>query len=419
MGKNSEKNYLNEIESYSSYVCDKITEVTSKCGPRAVGSEGDKKARKYFMRDTEEACDEAKAEDFKCSDKAFMSWVSIGAVTMLIAIALFVFGFPVISLVLALAILFFIVSEFIFYKQTLDLFFKKKDTYNVIGKVKSSGETKKRIILCGHTDSAFEWTYTYYGGRPAVATVIISAVVTLVAAIAGSITAIVSKGLINPALIFGGSSKAITVFGIILLCTIPFMIAALFFCNFKKPVIGANDNLTGCYISLAIAKYFKDNNIRLENTEIQIVLANGEESGLRGSKDFAKRHKDELNDKNIETVFIAIDTVHDFDFMKIILGDMNGTVKNDKRVADLIKTSGQEVGYTNIDVGTIDLGSTDAASLSQIGVPAASFVAMDPTPAKYYHTRLDTAEILDVKSIKATLKIMLEAVFKFDKNGLK
>lgn len=411
-------NFLSEIEDYSSYVCDKIKEVTSECGPRAVGSDGDKKARKFFVRDAKEVCDETVVEEFKCSDKAFMSWVSVGAVMMITAIILFVFGLPVVSLALSLITLFFIVSEFFFYKQTLDVFFKKKDTANVIGKVKSTGETKKRIILCGHTDSAFEWTYTYHGGRPAVATVIVSAVITLVAAIAGSVTAIISNGIASLDMVFAGGNKAVSVFGIILLCLIPFMIAALFFCNFRKPVTGANDNLTGCYISLAVVKYLKDNNIRLENTEIVIALVNGEESGLRGSKDFAKRHKDEFTDKNVETIFVAIDTIHDFDFMKIILNDMNGTVKNDKRVANLIKESGKKAGYDKIDIGTIDLGSTDAAAFSQIGVPAASFIAMDPTPARYYHTRLDTAEILDEKTIKAGLKIALRTVVDFDKNGI-
>ncbi|MBE6783568.1 MAG: Zn-dependent exopeptidase M28 [Ruminococcaceae bacterium] len=415
---NSEK-ISDEIGKYSSYVIEKITEVCEKCGPRAVCSEGDKKARKYFVRDAEEVCDETTVEEFRCSDKAFMSWVSVGATLMITAIVLFVFGMPVISLALTLLTLFFIVSEFFFYKQTLDVFFRKKDTANVIGKIKSSGETKRRIILCGHTDSAFEWTYTYHGGRPAVATVIVSAVVTIVAAIAGSVTAIVSTGIFNPSVIFSNGNKAVTVFGIVLLCLIPFMIAALFFCNFKKPVTGANDNLTGCYISLAVAKYLKDNNIRLENTEIVIALVNGEESGLRGSKDFAKRHKEEFTDKNVETIFVAIDTIHDFDFMKIILGDMNGTVKNDKRVANLIKESGKKAGYDKIDIGTIDLGSTDAAAFSQIGVPAASFIAMDPTPARYYHTRLDTADILDEKTIRAGLEIAMETVLQFDKNGLK
>ncbi len=413
----SGKNSAN-IAQYTEYVIERATEVAKKCGPRAVGSEGDKNARKYFVRDTEAVCDEVSVEEFKCSDKAFMSWVPVGAVLVVLSTLFFIFGMPAVSLPITLLTVFFIVSEFFFYKETLDIFFKKKDSANVIGKVKSSGETKRRIILCGHTDSAFEWTYTYHGGRPAVATIIVSAVIALIVSIAGSITAIASGLAFNPSIVFSNGNTAITVFAILMLALIPFMVAAFFFCNYKRPVVGANDDLTGCYISLAIAKYLKDNNIRFENTEIQIALVNGEESGLRGSKDFAKKHKEEFNDKNVETVFFAIDTIHDFDFMKIILGDMNGTVKNDKRVASLIKEGAHIAGYDNVSVGTIDLGSTDAAAFTQIGVPAASFIAMDPTPARYYHTRLDTEEILDEKSIEAGLKIALETVSLFDKKGL-
>ncbi len=409
---------FSDVRQYTQYVIEKSTEVAEKCGPRAACSEGDRKARKFFLRDAKELCDEAWIEDFKCSDKAFMSWVSVGAVLMITSAFLFLFGMPVISLVLTLLTLFFIVSEFFFYKKTLDVFFKKKDTGNVIGKIKSSGETKKRIILCGHTDSAFEWTYTYYGGRPAVATIIVSAVLSLVISLAGCITAFVTNGLFSLSFVFSQTNTAVTVFAILMLIMVPFLIAALFFCNFKRPVTGANDNLTGCYIALAVAKYLRDNNINLENTEIVISLVGGEECGLRGSKDFAAKHKAEFTDKNVETIAVAVDTIHDIDFMKIILGDMNGTVKNDKRVADLIKTSAHNVGFDNVDVGTIDLGSTDAAAFSQAGIPAASFVAMDPTPARYYHTRLDTAEILDEEAIEAGVKITLETVLQFDKNGI-
>ncbi len=409
---------LDNLGEYVDFITESIKKVCKKCGPRAACSEGDKKARKYFLEDTTSLCDEAWTEDFKCSDKAFMSWVPVGAVLVILSTILFIFGMPALSLPITLLTLFFIVSEFFFYKQTLDVFFKKKDSANVIGKVKAKGETKKRIILCGHTDSAFEWTYTYHGGRPAVATIIVSAVVAIVTSIAGSITAIATGKAFAPSVVFGGNNTAITVFAILMLCLIPFMIAALFFCNYRRPVTGANDNLTGCYISLAAVKYLKENNINLENTEIIVALVGGEECGLRGSKAFAKKHRDEFTDKNIQTICVSIDTIHDFDFMKIILGDMNGTVKNDKRVAELIKEGAHLAGYDNVSIGTIDLGSTDAAAFTQTGVPAASFISMDPTPARYYHTRLDTEEILDKKTIEAGLKIALKTLFLFDEKGI-
>jgi hypothetical protein len=43
--------------------------------------------------------------------------------------------------------LFFIITEFLFYKETIDPFVKKKTSYNAYGYRKASGETKRRIIF--------------------------------------------------------------------------------------------------------------------------------------------------------------------------------------------------------------------------------------------------------------------------------
>ena len=64
------------------------------------------------------------------------------------------------------------------------------------------------------------------------------------------------------------------------------------------------------------------------------------------------------------------------------------------------------------------VGSTDAAAASQAGVPAAAFVAMDPAPARYYHTRLDTPEILEPDTIAKGIELALRCVFRFDEKGL-
>jgi hypothetical protein len=43
---------------------------------------------------------------------------------------------------------------------------------------------------------------------------------------------------------------------------------------------------------------------------------------------------------------------------------------------------------------------------------------MDPAPARYYHTRLDTEDNLDPKTLEIGLKIALETVFDFDEKGI-
>ncbi len=410
--------YPARVREYTNYAL-KSTKILAKaCGPRPAGSESDLKAAEYFKSDMEKFCDESKIEKFTCSDKAFMSWVPIGVVMLLISTVLFIFGLPAVALGISVLNLLFIVAEFILYKPLLDVFFKKRESSNIIGVRKASGETKKRIIFSGHTDSAYEWTYTYYGGRPAVATIIVSAVISLAVSLAGSILATIQNGPVEISFVFMNDNIIVTGFAIAMLALVPFQIAAFFFCNYKRPTVGAIDNLTGCFASLAVVKFLFDNDIRFENTEVQVVLAGGEEAGLRGSKAYAKAHKDELKDDKIETVFVSIDTIHDFDFMEVISKDMNGIVKNDPRVVELIKESAVIAGYDNVKSGPISLGATDAASMSQAGIPAATFVAMDPTPARYYHTRLDTEENLDPKTMEATVKIALETAFLFDEKGI-
>jgi hypothetical protein len=410
----SVSNYNSEVRLYTNYAIKHIKTICKSFGPRPVGSEAEKNAQEYMVKELGTTCDDVKREEFKCSDKAFMSWVPIGAVLLLAATILFSFGIPAISLALAVITLFFILAEFIFYKPVLDIFFPKKTSGYVIGTRKASGETKKRIILSGHTDSAFEWTYTYHGGHHVVAGIIVTAIVAIVLHIAGGIYAIVA----NDSMVWSSDNIILKIFAVAMYITVPVIIAAIWFSNYKLPVTGANDDLSGCFVSAATLKFLQANDIRFENTEVVAMLAGGEEAGLRGSKTWAKAHAQEVKDeKDVETIYVTFDTVRESDFMAIYDKDMTGMVKNDVRVAKLLQKAASNVGY-EVPIKTIELGSTDAAAVSQSGIPASAFTAMDPAPARYYHTRLDTEDNLDAKTIEAGLKIALETVFLFDEQGI-
>ena len=79
-----------------------------------------------------------------------------------------------------------------------------------------------------------------------------------------------------------------------------------------------------------------------------------------------------------------------------------------------VKTDLQDVNFT-----TTPLGSTDAAAMQQGGIKSVAFTSMDPAPARYYHTRLDKVNMLEMKTIEDVFKIVLETVFLFDEQGLK
>ena len=408
-------NYDIKVREYTNYAIKSIKNCCKNFGPRPTGSEAEKNAQEYMMNDLNNFCDEVTREEFKVSDKAFMSWIKIGVVMATIAIIFFTVGIYAVSLALFVAIIFIIAAEFGFYKPILDVFFKKKTAGNVYGVIKAKEETKKRIILCAHTDSAFEWKYTYKTGRKGVAFNIYGAAIGLILGAGISIYAIIAEGAVSD-IVWLSDNLILKILTVIVYLTFVIYFFNFTFINYKLPVTGAIDNLSGVFISNAVAKYLKDNDIRFNNTEVCVLLTGAEEAGLRGSKSFVKNHP-ELKNEDVKTVVVGIDTICEMDYMKVYSKDMNGLTKNDERVAALIQEGAKNAGF-EVPSGTIELGATDAAAFSQKGISAATFVAMNPEPSRYYHTRLDTVDMIKPQAIDAGVKIALETVFLFDEKGI-
>lgn len=403
---------------YANYTARSIKKVCKEIGPRFSGTEQEKQSIEYMAEDMKTCCDDVKIDSYTVHPKAFLGWVPLSVVLMTVSCVLFFIAqffavAPLLyaSLALTVICLFFIITEFLFYKETLDPFLPKKTSHNAYGVRKASGETKRRIIFCGHADSSMEWRFTYWGGPKLVLPVIGGSLVGIVVSLVFNIISIVMS-VTNPDFI---SSLTMDIFSYILLFFVAVFLVASLFYDKNRIVEGANDNLTGCFASIALLKYLQDNDIRFENTEVIALCAGSEEIGLRGSRDFCKKHGDEF--KDVETVFVALDTLRDFDFMAIYNKDMTGTVKNDAQVSKLVQEGAKIAGY-DVPFKTVSLGATDAAAATQSGMKATAFAAMDPAPARYYHTRLDTHENLDLKTIEASLDICLETLFLYDEKGL-
>ncbi len=403
-------NAKSTLKDCTDFAVNGITNICKLYGPRPCGEDSEKDAQLTMLEELKAFSDEVRRETFKVNPDAFMSFVPIAGSCCIAASAVNLLSAgkkskaALGSLALIGAGVSSLVGEFLLYKKMLDPLFKEKESGNVIAVRKATGETKRRIIISGHTDSAPEWTYTYKFGSHGSIIVLVPAIAGLVYTAATSAAVLMNKKSAKKMAL--GQSAFLPAF------------ASLYkFTNGKKYVEGANDDLSGCYLAAAVMKYLSDNDISFENTEVVAMLAGGEECGLRGSKAFFEAHPEYKND-GIETVFIGADTIRDEDFMMIYEKDMTGMVKNDKRVCELLRKAGEKQGLT-IPVGAIPLGSTDAAAASQAGIAAASIVAMDPSPADYYHTRRDTAEILNPACIEKILGVVLEAVFDFDENGIR
>lgn len=400
-----------QIKNCGTFARDGIAHIVESYGPRMCGSDAERKAQEYMQEMLKQYADESVRETFEAHPDAFMAFVPIaGGLLMLSTAANIVSAIKknkisLASIPLIGTALGALVGEFAIYKKPLDPFFKRMESGNVIAVRKASGETKRRIIISGHTDSAPEWTYTYKLGSKGVISVCGYAIAGLLYDMASTAVSITSKNdKLKKKLALGQLAFA------------PAFAGLFAFTNNKRYVDGASDDLSGCYVANSVLKFLSDNDIRFENTEVVALLSGGEECGLRGTESFFARHPEILND-GVETIFVGFDTIRDAEYMMIYEKDLNGLVKNDKDACILMQKAAKKCGF-DVPLGTIPLGSTDAAAASRAGCKAASFVAMDPAPARYYHTRLDTVDNLLPETISKGVEIALQTVFDFDENGL-
>lgn len=415
LARESNANYPSRRREMTNYTLREVKRVCKEIGPRESGEESERKAQAYVAESMKNVADTVETEDFELHPKAFMGWVLVDVVLMVLSAVMLILSrfdaVPELSTVLNIAALVlsvlsiaFAVGEFLLYKPMLDPFFPKRRSCNVVCTRKAAGEMKRRIIFSGHIDSAYEWYFTHLGGGKLLTTMI-----------ALGIGAMVLNLILDIVSLFElpqGLHIAVLVLAFVSL--VPILLCILFV-NWKRVVPGANDNLTGVFASMAVLRYMAANDIRFQNTEVVAVSMGCEEAGLRGAKAFAKKHADA---DDVETVFVATDTLRDFDYMGVYNKDMTGTVRLDAKAAAMVKKASETAGY-NLDYANVFFGSSDAAAIQQGGMKAVALAAMDPAPARYYHTRGDTADNLDPKTVEAGIDILLETAFLFDSEGLK
>jgi len=387
-------------------------------GPRAPGSDAEWKAQQDMAEQMKPWADKVETEGFPVHRQAFMGFIPFTVLLSMTAAVLFWLGYSAVGLVLVLIAAVPLILEFVMYKQFIDPLFKAYPSHNVIGvrKAAMEGKPKKRIFLVGHADSQYEWTLNYLLGGTGMKMILIPAVVAM---IVGGVACAVQWitidliGLPNTGVLYW----LLRITGILLFCLFPADIGFLFFQSRKRSVPGANDNLSGCFVAMSVIREMAQRGVRFDDTEVVVLLTGSEEAGLRGAKAYMKRHKGELLDPEVQTITLGLDTFRDLKDIAIYNRDMSGTVRHDPRVQALMAEAGKECGL-DLPSESIYIGACDAAAFTQGGVPSTGFAAMDPTPPKYYHTRLDDADMLEPEAIKVGADITYKAVEIFAAKGI-
>lgn len=400
----------NDIKSNVRYIMEGIKNIINSFGRRGPGDVGEILAQDYMASELSKYSDTVEREEFEVRPTAFMGWIYISCTMLIMAMALYFF-FPIASLIILAIGILPMVFEFVMYKKFVDFLFEKKTSVNIFATRKPEGEVKRRIIFNGHSDAAYEWRWHYKYGAIGLKVCIFGSLIAFLYTLAITISTLATNGINAPT----RYEPLLLALGFAQIVFLPIIISMFYFSNHNRPVPGANDNLSGAYMGMAVLKTLADNNIRYANTEVCCLITGSEEAGLRGAKVWAEKHKAEMQDA--ETAIIVFETLREMQYMAIYNKDLNGTVKNCPKVCNLLKDAAMHNGK-NLKFGTVSLGSTDSAAFSQAGLHSAALAAMSPKPARYYHTRLDSYDNLNPECLELGYKIALDTLEMFDKDGL-
>lgn len=373
-------------------------------GPRLAGTESDLKASDKLYDMMSKTFDEAHQESFYVYKNAFLGWIRILVASYLLAVIFIWLKLYMISFSILLISLLVLIIQFFLYLPLLDKLYPKKEAKNVYGIIEPKGEVEKQIIISGHHDSAKIFNFFIHQPKLYNFRTTGSIVIVIMALISSIFLAIFR----NQVWLYQGVSVSLSILFL--------LVGQMWFFASKKGSPGAGDNLVAVYNAIAIGKYFKEN--PLSHTRLIIASFDAEEEGLRGARDFAKKHFHEL--KKIPTILLNQDCLYDEAELFLLTSDLNDFVDLDIDLAKEVAHTAKHLGiHLPLKPLAFLTGGTDAAELQKIGVPSLSIIGMQWSNSNRnlsYHTPQDKLDKVSPEVIKDVLNIFMTYIQNNDQN---
>lgn len=424
-----------ENRKYAQEAWDIVNHAAKKIGSRLPGSDGEKKYADYMGDKLREIGIEPKTEEFAVSPRSGIGGLSYAGWCGFILSVLAFFAVSISSLWFGMAglgiiMVLWLVFSCFFYKTWFDMFFPQEISQNTYGVLEpEDGKADYTIILSGHTDTSWCWRHSEhiykYKDKP-----IIGMLATYGKVGFGAICVFFMIGVsVAMSVIYGGAylnagwaintmmSQSFNSF-MFAMHFIPIItaIGSLFVVMWGDPnprnaSRGAMDNATGCALSYAVIKYFKENPDKMpKNCRIVDCNVGSEEAGLRGSMAFAKEHKNDELTKNAWN--INIDSVADKEYFEVVIKDDWQGVRFDKDLEEMFKESFKEVGVpskTNYCIHN-PVGGCDSTPMTKAGIKSVTFAAQNPELTYYYHTWRDMPERFEMETVGDGFDVVLGVI---------
>ncbi len=381
---------------------------------------------------------EPKQEEFAVSPRSSIGGIPYAGWAGVILSALVYLALQITSVWFGMAlggivVVAWLVLSVFLYKTWFDMFFKQEISQNTYGELlPEDGKYDYTIILSGHTDTSWTWRHSEhaykYKDKP-----LIGMLATYGKVGFGAICVFFLIGVsIAMSVIYTGAylgadwalncvnySLSFYYFRIAMhFIPIITAIGSMFVVMWADPnprnaSRGAMDNATGCALSYAVTKYFKENPDKMpKNCRIVDFNCGSEEAGLRGSMAFAAEHKNDDLTKNAWN--INIDSVADKEYFEVVIKDDWQFTRFDKDLEQMFKDTFNELGIESKTNGCIHnpVGGCDSTPLTKAGVKSVTFAAQNPVLTYYYHTWRDMPERFEMETVGDGFDVVLGVIDK-------
>lgn len=437
-----------ELKKYGDEAYEMVKYAANEIGPRLPGSDNEKKYHEYMSDKLKEIGLNPVTESFVFAPHAsigglpYAGWAGIiGCIltiiaTMLAHISTYA-GLAthfVCTVYMAFVWVWLIVSVFK-YNTCFDWCFKHKVSHNTYAELlPEDGKYDYTIFLSGHTDTS--WTLKLSASQNKLGFVgvvlrlgigaIAVAVVTIMSVVALILIMILQYGSAD-SMGFEAYMNTVNAYDIlsqIVLYSSPVVIVCAFLLtmyNEKTEAIaspGAMDNATGVSIAYQVVKYYKENPDKMpKNCRIVDCNVGAEESGLRGSIAFTRKHKD---DGMLDNAYqINIDSIADHEHFEVIHGDSWLCPHFDKDLERMFKESMREAGIDKPGDIANPVGGCDSTPFQKAGVKSITFAAQNPVMSDYYHTYRDVPERFSPETVGLGLDVVLRVIDKISEKHAK
>ncbi|MBN1773093.1 MAG: M20/M25/M40 family metallo-hydrolase [Deltaproteobacteria bacterium] len=387
-------------------VRDLIDELCREVGPRPSGSAAEAAAAERLRARLEAWGLPAATERFRTTPFGLQGLLATMGGCYLLALGVyFVCPYGALSF-LGLAILVLLAHRAL----DLDLpalFLPAADSTNVHGTLAPAGERRRTVLFAGHIDSAFRMPLLARASWfPWLSRGMLLFFVSYLTLLGLSVARIAAGHV-------GGGPRGPVEWALLGLCGLGAAFALLVLGGMirRDAVPGANDNLSAVATAWETARRLATD--RPRHVEVRVVAFGSEEAGLKGSRDFALRHRDELRD----AVLVNLESLGQSGRLHVLTGEMLAGARHAPEALRLVEDAARDAGIP-LARKYLTHGLTDAASFSTRGLPAASLIRLnDAGFLDHYHSPGDSPEHVREEHLEEAVRLCLAVVSRLDREA--